>query len=192
MQKIVLASSSKYRRELLKKLQIDFIYDSSHIDESPQANESASALAIRLAIEKAAAVAEKYPNHLIIGSDQVATFGNILLGKPGNREKAFQQLQAQSGQKVSFFTGICVLNSASGHTFTDLDICKVYFRNLSDNQIQRYLTIEQAFDCAGSFMSEGYGITLFSKIEGEDPNALIGLPLIKLIKLLDQCGLAIP
>lgn len=192
MQKIVLASSSKYRRELLKKLQIDFIYDSSNIDESPQANESASALAIRLAIEKAEAVAEKYPNHLIIGSDQVATFGNTLLGKPGNREKAFQQLQAQSGQKVSFFTGICVLNSASGHTFTDLDICKVHFRNLSDSQIQRYLTIEQAYDCAGSFMSEGYGITLFSKIEGEDPNALIGLPLIKLIKLLDQCGLAIP
>lgn len=192
MQKIVLASSSKYRRELLEKLQIDFIYDSSDIDESPQANESASALAVRLASEKAQAMAKKYPDHLIIGSDQVATYGNTLLGKPGDREKAFLQLKAQSGQKVTFFTGVCVVNSASGDTFTDLDICKVYFRNLSDSQIQRYLTIEQAFDCAGSFKSEGYGIALFSKIEGEDPNALIGLPLIKLIKLLGQCGLAIP
>ena len=192
MQKIVLASSSKYRRELLKKLRIDFICDSSNSDESPHSNESASALAARLAGEKAQALAKKYPNHLIIGSDQVASCGNTLLGKPGDREKAFRQLKAQSGQIVTFFTGVCIVNSASGNTFTDIDICKVHFRNLSDSQIQRYLTIEQAFDCAGSFMSEGYGISLFSKIEGEDPNALIGLPLIKLIKLLDQCGFAIP
>lgn len=192
MQAIVLASSSKYRRELLKKLQFEFICDSSNTDESPHTDEPAYDLTIRLATEKAQALSNKYPNHLIIGSDQVAICGNTLLGKPGNREKAFQQLKAQSGQIVTFFTGVCIVNSTSGHTLTDIDICNVHFKNLSDNQIQRYLTIEPAFDCAGSFMSEGYGISLFSKIEGEDPNALIGLPLIKLIKLLDQCGLAIP
>ena len=192
MQPIVLASSSKYRQELLKKLQIDFICDSSNIDESRQANESPSALAVRLAREKTQAVAKRHSNHLIIGSDQVATCGNSLLGKPGSPEKAFQQLKSQSGQIVTFFTGVCVVNSRSGDTLTDLDICKVHFRNLTDSQIQRYLAVEQAFDCAGSFMSEGYGITLFSKIEGDDPNALIGLPLIKLIKLLNQCDLTIP
>ncbi|QPK61716.1 septum formation inhibitor Maf [Methylomonas sp. LL1] len=192
MQTLVLASSSTYRHDLLKKLQLDFIACSSAIDETPLAGESAHALALRLSIAKAQAIADKFPNHLIIGSDQVACHGDMLLGKPGNREKAFQQLKAQSGRIIRFYTGLCLLNSANNACLTDIDVCNVHFRQLSDRQIQRYLTIEQPFDCAGSFKSEGYGIVLFNKIETEDPNALVGLPLIKLVGLLAQCGLAIP
>jgi len=192
MQTLVLASSSKYRHKILKKLHLDFVTCSSTVDESPTPNEPANGLAVRLSIAKAQAAIENYPNHLIIGSDQVATFDGQLIGKPGNYENAFQQLKMQSGQKVSFYTGICVLDSATGNYLSDVDRCDVYFRKLNDSQIQRYLEIEQPFGCAGSFKSEDYGISLFSKIQGEDPNALIGLPLIKLIKLLDQYGLKIP
>ena len=192
MQTLVLASSSTYRRDLLKKLHLDFITCSSAVDEMPQPGESAEALALRLSITKAKAIAEQFPNHLIIGSDQVASCGGILLGKPGNREQAIQQIKAQSGRIVSFYTGLCVFNSANNEYLTAMDVCQVHFRELNDQQIQRYLDIEQPFDCAGSFKSEGYGIVLFSKIMGEDPNALIGLPLIKLTGLLNQCGLAIP
>ena len=192
MQTLVLASSSTYRRDLLKKLHLDFITCSSAVDETPQPGESAEALALRLSTAKAQAIAEQFPNHLIIGSDQVASCGGILLGKPGNREQAIQQIKAQSGRIVSFYTGLCVFNSANNEYLTAMDVCQVHFRELNDQQIQRYLDIEQPFDCAGSFKSEGYGIVLFSKIMGEDPNALIGLPLIKLTGLLNQCGLAIP
>ena len=192
MQNLVLASSSKYRCEILKKLHLDFITCSSAIDENPMQGESPVALAIRLSIAKAKARAQDYPKHLIIGSDQVAACGDRLLGKPGNRDNAIEQLKAQSGRKVTFYTSICVLNSVSGEYLHDIDICTVYFRKLSERQIEHYLNIDQPFDCAGSFKSEGYGITLFDKIESEDPNALIGLPLIKLIRLLDQFGLTIP
>lgn len=192
MQALVLASGSTYRSEILKKLHLEFITCSSAIDESPKPDEPADALSIRLATAKAQAIAINYPNHLIIGSDQVAVCKERLLGKPGNRENAIQQLKAQSGQKVTFFTGICVLNSATDQFLTDLDVCNVYFRELSERQIQHYLDIDQPFDCAGSFKSEGYGISLFNKIEVEDPNALIGLPLIKLIELLARFGLRIP
>ena len=192
MQTLILASTSTYRRELLKKLHVDFITCSSAIDESPQAHEQPGDLALRLSISKAQAAAKTYSNHWLIGSDQVAACENNLLGKPGNPETAFQQLKAQSGKRVSFYTAVCLLDSATGKYIADIDICHVHFRTLSDQQIQRYLALEQPYDCAGSFKSEGYGITLFNKIEGDDPNALIGLPLIKLIKLLDQFGLAIP
>jgi len=192
MQTLVLASGSNYRRDLLKKLHLDFVTHDSRIDESRMPNESADALASRLSIAKAIAAAKDFHNHLTIGSDQVAACEGQLLGKPGNYDNAFRQLKAQSGRKVVFYTGICVLDSATGHHLSDIDICTVNFRNLSDSQIRRYLEIDQPFDCAGSFKSEGYGISLFSKIEGEDPNALIGLPLIKLVNLLNQYGLRIP
>lgn len=192
MQKLVLASSSNYRRELLKKLRLDFISDSRAIDESPMPNEQPAALALRLSLAKARAMTGDYPSHLIIGSDQVAAFGERMLGKPGSRDQAFEQLKAQSGQKMTFYTGICVVDSATNRHFSDIDVCKVYFKNLSVQEIHRYLDADQPWDCAGSFKSEAYGITLLDKIEGEDPNALIGLPLIKLIRLLDQFGWRIP
>lgn len=192
MQDLILASSSKYRCEILKKLHLNFVAHSSAIDETPMPDEAPNALAVRLSIAKACALAQDYPKHLIIGSDQVAACDKRLLGKPGNRNNALQQLKAQSGRKVTFYTGICVLNSATGQYFSEIDICNVYFRALSPRQIEHYLDIDQPFDCAGSFKSEGYGITLFDKIEGEDPNALVGLPLIKLIRLLERFGVSIP
>lgn len=192
MTPIVLASSSPYRCNLLKKLHLEFDTYNGAIDESPLTGESPADLASRLSIDKAKAAASSHGNHLIIGSDQVAAIGDTLLGKPGNRDHAIRQLTEQSGRIVRFHTGICVLHSQSGRFLTDLDICEVHFRTLDSQQIQRYIDIEQPFDCAGSFKSEGYGITLFDKIVGDDPNALIGLPLIKLIALLGHFGVAIP
>lgn len=192
MPNIVLASSSPYRRALLEKLQLNFIYDHSHVDESPQPGESAAVLAARLAKAKAEAVAAKYPNSLVIGSDQVAACDDKLLGKPGTAENAFKQLQSQSGRVVRFYTGLCLIDNANNRCLEDMDICAVHFRNLNDEQIARYLEREKPYDCAGSFKSEGYGIVLFDKIVGEDPNALVGLPLIKLVNLLNQCGAGLP
>lgn len=192
MRNIVLASSSTYRSQILGKLPLTFTCRGGAVDETPYPNELPRDLAVRLSIAKAHAAAQTHPNHLIIGSDQVAACGDILLGKPGNRVQALQQLKVQSGNKASFYTGICLLDSHSGIFKTDLDICHVYFKNLNEDQLNRYLDREQPYECAGSFKSEGFGIALFSKIEGEDPNALVGLPLIKLIGLLNQFGLAIP
>ncbi len=192
MTPIILASSSSYRTELLRKLQIDFSACPSHIDETPWPNEAVEALVIRLSIAKAQAIRSQYPDHLIIGSDQAAVCGTTLLGKPGNRDNAVRQLTQQSGQAVIFYTGLCVLDSRSGRYLTDIDRCEVHFRTLSAEQIQRYVDADQPYYCAGSFKAEGLGIALFEKIVGEDPNALIGLPLIKLIKLLTQFGREIP
>lgn len=188
---IVLASGSHYRAELLGKLRLYFISCSSNIDESSHDGESAAELTTRLSEAKANALRADYPRHLIIGSDQVAVCGSQFLNKPGNREQAIRQLQAQSGQIVKFYTGISVLDSASGHCLSDIDICSVHFKTLNDRQIEHYVDLEQPFDCAGSFKSEGLGIALFSRIEGNDPNALIGLPLIKLIALLERFGVNI-
>lgn len=192
MQNIVLASSSKYRRQILDKLPLTFTCCASAVDESPLPDEAPDEQALRLAIAKAQSVAQTHPRHWIIGSDQIAACDGMLLSKPGNRDRALQQLKLQSGKKVTFYTGICVLNSGSGALKTDLDICHVYFKDLNEAQLNRYLDREQPYDCAGSFKAEGYGIALFRKIEGEDPNALIGLPLIKLIDLLTQFGMVIP
>ncbi len=191
MKPIVLASGSEYRAELLRKLHFDFAACSSHIDETALPGETAEQLVVRLAQNKAKAVSASYPNHLIIGSDQVAVCGTQFLNKPGNREQAIRQLKKQSGQAVRFYTGLSVLNSSNGNILSDMDICTVYFRPLSDRQIEHYIDLEQPFDCAGSFKSEGLGIALFSKIKGADPNALIGLPLIKLIDLFAQFGVDI-
>lgn len=173
-------------KKLLQKLGLDFATCSPDIDESANAGECGETLAVRLAIEKAQAAAKNHRDYLIIGSDQVAWHQNRQLIKPGNRETAIEQLNSQSGRCVIFHTGLCVLDSNTGRYLTALDSCSVHFRRLTQAQIERYVDLERPFDCAGSFKSEGLGIALFEKIEGDDPNSLIGLPLIKLASLLEQ------
>jgi septum formation protein len=188
MPSIVLASGSRYRAELLKKLHLQFTVCSSDVDENRLSAESAEQLASRLSQAKALAIAAKFPAHLIIGSDQVAVCNGRFLHKPGDRKQAIAQLEWQSGQAVQFYTGLCVFNSANQQVFADMDVTTVFFRALSRRQIERYVDLEQPWDCAGSFKSEGLGIALFSRMETSDPNALIGLPLIKLVALLARNG----
>lgn len=185
---LVLASSSRYRKNLLEKLMLPFVTATPSIDETARFNESPEHLAMRLAAEKAKAVAEEFSDSLIIGADQVALLGGRRLEKPETFEAAVAQLEAASDHFMTFHTGICVLNARSGRQLTDVDTCKVYFRALSHGQIEDYLQREKPYDCAGAFKSEGLGIALFRRIEGEDPNALVGLPLIKLIDLLKRFG----
>lgn len=189
---IILASSSIYRQQLLNKLGLPFSTSSPDIDESPRENESVSQMVARLSIEKARAVAEQEPNHIIIASDQSASLNNQALGKPGNYQAAFKQLQTQQGNSIRFYTGLAVYNPLTQDILTAMDITDVVFRQLSDTQIHNYLMAEQPYDCAGSFKSEGLGICLFERIVSEDPNALIGLPLIQLVSLLNQIGLSLP
>jgi len=182
--KLVLASSSKYRKALLEKLHLSFICTNPNIDETAQKSETAQEQALRLARQKAHALASTYPKHIIIASDQVAILGSTQLHKPGNQENAIKQLQESSGNCVKFYTSICVLDTATMKYKDDIDICSVYFKKLNTEEIKNYVLLEQPYNCAGSFKSEGLGIALFKRIEGDDPNALIGLPLIKLIELL--------
>lgn len=188
MHPIVLASSSVYRRALLEKLGLEFIARSPDIDETPLPGESPAELVERLARQKALALAKDFPGHLIIGSDQAACLDGHILGKPGDRARARRQLQAASGRRVRFLTGLCLLDSSSGSLQSAVETFTVHFRRLSDAQIDRYLEREQPFDCAGSFKSEGLGIALFERLEGDDPNALIGLPLIRLVTMLEAAG----
>ena len=192
MPPIILASSSPYRQSLLQQLGIEFECHSPDIDESALDGESPSALAARLAEQKAKAVAEHYPNALIIGSDQVASLDGNRLGKPGNHTNAFIQLQSCSGREVNFYTGLCLYNSATCKQQLSVETFSVVFRELSTVTIERYLNKEQPYDCAGSFKVEGLGISLFERLEGDDPNSLIGLPLIKLVTLLGNEGVLIP
>ena len=189
---LLLASSSPFRRQLLDKLGLNFIHQSPDIDESRLAGESPVALVMRLAREKAAALADSHPDTLIIGSDQVAVIGDQVLGKPGTREKAIEQLSAASGQRVTFLTGLCLLNTATGRTQVACDPYHVQFRTLRPAQIERYVDAEQPLNCAGSFKSEGLGIVLFKALEGRDPNTLVGLPLILLTEFLAAEGVALP
>ena len=189
---LLLASSSPFRRQLLDKLGLDFIHQSPDIDETRLAGESPVALVMRLAREKAAALAGSHPDTLIIGSDQVAVIGDQVLGKPGTREKAIEQLSAASGQRVTFLTGLCLLNTATGRTQVACDPFHVQFRTLRPAQIERYVDAEQPLNCAGSFKSEGLGIVLFKALEGRDPNTLVGLPLILLTEFLAAEGVALP
>jgi len=188
---IILASASKYRRQLLQNIAIDARCIAADIDETPLSNESPKKIALRLAIAKAEAVAS-HENGVIIGSDQVASLDGQPLGKPGSIEKARLQLQRCSGQKVTFYTGLSVINSRTQHRHQCVESYSVFFRSLSETEIDRYLEIDQPFDCAGSFKAEGVGISLFEKLEGDDPNTLIGLPLIKLCEFLRAEGIAIP
>ena len=189
---ILLASGSPYRRQLLEKLGLTFSCESPSIDERQHDQEGVREMVERLSLLKAQALVSQHPNTIIIASDQSACLNNQALGKPGNFENAFAQLKAQQGQIIYFYTGLVVYNPNNQTYLNALDITKVHFRRLSDQQIRNYLLTEQPYDCAGSFKSEGLGITLFSKIENQDPNALIGLPLIELVSLLSQTGISLP
>ena len=188
---LVLASTSVYRKELLSRLGLPFISAAPNIDETPHREESPQRLVARLAEAKARAVAAQYPDALIIGSDQVATVEERILGKPGNHAQAVAQLRLASGKGLCFLTGLCLLNARSGASQTDIVPYTAVFRTLSDAQIENYLNRDQPYHCAGSFKSEALGIALCERFEGEDPNALIGLPLIRLIDMLQREGVDI-
>ena len=186
MKTLVLGSTSVFRQAILEKLNLPFQTAKPSIDETALINEKPQALVERLAIEKAKAVAHKFPNALIIGSDQVAVCEGEILGKPHNFENGVVQLTKFSNKAVTFYTGLCVLDSASNIIKSLVEPFVVHFNELSPLEIESYLKAEQPYNCAGSFKSEALGICLFRKLEGDDPNALIGLPLIKLVALLKQ------
>lgn len=190
-QQLILASSSPYRKELLHRLGLPFITITPQADETPLPGESPEALVARLASAKAHAVAHQHPDALIIGSDQVAVLENQILGKPGNHDNAAAQLGNASGKRVEFLTGLCLLNGATRRMQVNVIPFAVVFRVLSAAQIDNYLRREQPYNCAGSFKSEGLGIALFDKLEGEDPTALVGLPLISLVQMLEHEGVRV-
>ena len=185
---LVLASTSPFRRELLQRLGLPFVAVAPRVDETRRPGEPPEALVERLAESKARAVAADFPQALIIGSDQVACVAGEILGKPGNRERALAQLTRAAGQAVVFHTGLCLLNSATGRAQVVREPFRVHFRSLTPAQIAGYVDREEPFQCAGSFKSEGLGIALFERLEGEDPSALVGLPLIRLVALLAAEG----
>lgn len=189
---LILAFSSMHRRALLERLQVPYEVCAPDIDESRAPDERPADYVARLSREKAQAVATRYPQALIIGSDQAAVLDAAILGKPGNRARALEQLRQASGRCVEFYTGLTLLNAATGATQTSVVTTRVHFRQLSDDTISRYLDKEQPYDCAGSFKSEALGIALFERIEGDDPTALIGLPLIALVGMLANQGVSIP
>jgi septum formation protein len=185
---LILGSTSRYRKELLTRLRIPFETAAPDVDETPHSNESPKDLALRLALAKARAVALKYPEAVVIGSDQVADLDGTPLGKPGNHTNAILQLQRMRGKTVIFQTALSVVCIATGYERTDLAEVKVKFRNLSDAEIETYLRSEEPYDCAGSAKSEGLGIALLDAIDNDDPTALIGLPLIRTCQLLREAG----
>lgn len=188
---ITLASTSPFRKELLERLGIEFDTAAPDVDETSLEGELTEALVKRLSEDKARAVAATHSG-LIIGSDQVATTGNDILGKPGTHERARDQLRNLSGKRVTFHTGLCLLNADTGEAQVEVVPFVVQFRQLTDEQIERYLQHDQPYNCAGSFKSEGLGITLFERMDGEDPSALVGLPLIRLTTMLAQAGVVLP
>ena len=188
---LILASTSPFRRELLQRLCIDFSTAAPDIDESAHPGEKPSELVQRLSEAKARAIGASRQG-LIIGSDQVATTGDDILGKPGSHEKAVEQLQYLSGKSVCFYTGLCLLNTETDNARLEVVPYTVLFRRLDDSQIENYLRADKPYNCAGSFKSEGLGITLFERMEGDDPSALIGLPLIKLTTMLREAGITLP
>ena len=192
MARLVLASTSRYRRELLERLRLSFDVARPDVDETASPGESPRNLAIRLAQAKACAVATLLADDAwALGSDQVAEVDGRALGKPGGRAAAIAQLDSMSGRIVRFHTALCLAH-ADGRTFADIDLTEVHFRELTEREIERYVDAEQPFDCAGSFKSEGLGITLFERIDNRDPSALVGLPLIATCMLLRKAGFALP
>ena len=189
--KIILGSTSPFRKALLQRLQIDFDCDSPDIDETPLQNEPIESMVVRLAIAKAQAISTRHPNSLIIVSDQSAELNGEKLSKPGNFENAFQQLSRASGQKIIFQTGLCLLNTSTGNIQSTCVPYTVVFKDLTPTMIENYLHKEEPYNCAGSFKSEALGIALFERFEGSDPNALIGLPLIELVNFLANEGISI-
>ncbi len=192
MKTIVLASSSITRKSLLQRLAVEFECLSPDIDESPLAHEDNQQLVMRLAQQKAQAVAAQIDGQLFIGSDQVAVCDDQVLGKPGTVENAHQQLSMCSGKTVTFLTSLHLYNKQSKSQHNYIDTTEVVFRDLTSAEIERYVATEMPLNCAGSFMSEGLGITLFSAIRNQDPTALMGLPLIKLCEFLREEGIALP
>ena len=190
-QTLILASSSEYRRQLLQKLLIPFNSISPKIDETAQTGEKPHETALRLAQEKAKKIGAEYLHALVIGCDQVATLDGEQLGKPGNHNNATEQLKKMRGREVTFHSALCLYNAATGHMQAEVVPYLVRFRQLTDEQIESYLTKEQPYHCAGSAKSEGLGIALMERMIGEDPNALIGLPLIKLISMLNNEGVSV-
>ncbi|MBQ4832535.1 septum formation inhibitor Maf [Pseudoalteromonas sp. MMG010] len=186
---LILASSSPFRQSLLKKLHLEFDTFSPNIDESAQPNELPEQLVKRLSWQKAKAAEQHFKKGLVIGSDQVAIFDNQILGKPHNKENAIKQLSLFSGQTVTFLTGLCVYDIDTSKYKTIVEPFNVVFKHLNQKQISAYCDMEQPYNCAGSFKSEGLGISLFERLQGDDPNALIGLPLIKLCNLLNEFGI---
>jgi len=185
---LILGSTSRYRKELLTRLRIPFVTAAPDVDETPHSNESPKDLALRLALAKARAVALRYPEAVVIGSDQVADLEGTPLGKPGNHTNAILQLQRMRGKTVIFQTAVSVVCIATGYERTDLAEVKVKFRDLSDAEIEAYLRAEEPYDCAGSAKSEGLGIALLDAIDNDDPSALIGLPLIRTCQMLREAG----
>lgn len=188
---LVLASTSPYRRELLARLGLPFTVANPQTDETALPNEPPENLALRLSEAKARAVATAYPDGLIIGSDQVAVMDGHVFGKPGTHERATQQLRSLSGKTVNFFTGLCLYDVQKDHAQLCGVPTLVTFRNLSDQEIENYLRKEQPYNCAGAAKSEGLGIALLQSMEGDDPNALIGLPLIALCDMLRVAGVSV-
>ncbi len=188
---LILASTSPYRREVLGKLGLPFTTESPEVDETPRFGESAEQLVLRLAEAKAASVAGRHEAGLVIGSDQLATIDGDILGKPGTHDKAVAQLERAAGRCVTFHTGLCLHNAASGRVYSEVVPFRVHFRALSRSQIEAYLQREQPYNSAGSFKSEGLGIVLFERLEGDDPNTLIGLPLIRLTRMLEAEGVEV-
>ncbi|WP_447528987.1 Maf family protein [Vreelandella sp. TE19] len=186
---LVLASSSRFRKALLDRLALPYQCLSPDIDETPHADEAPEALVRRLALGKASAVAQHFPHHLIIGSDQIALFDGEILGKPHTAERACANLARFSGNKVTFLTGLALLDTRTGQSEVHVEPFEVLFRTLDEAEIARYVALEQPLDSAGSFRMEGLGVTLFESLNGRDPNALIGLPLIALCGLLRQAGM---
>lgn len=187
---LVLASTSRYRRELLGRLRLAFSIEAPGVEESPRPGEPLVTVAQRLAREKARAVAARHPDAIAIGSDQVADLDGRVLGKPGNEGRAFEQLRDCSGRDVVFHTAVCVTGPAREIAFADRTV--VSFRSLGEDEIRRYLALEQPYDCAGSFKAEGLGASLFESIRSDDPTALIGLPLIALSRALREFGFRLP
>jgi len=190
--KIVLGSTSPFRKELLNRFRLDFIVDSPDIDETPLNNEKPEDYVLRLSLEKAKAVAKRQPDSLIIASDQCSVLNGIIRGKPENHENAIKQLSESSGQCVSFLTGLCLYDSSDDSYQLDLVPYYVDFRNLNKIEIESYLRAEEPYFCAGSFKSEGLGVTLFKSMRGDDPTSLIGLPLIRLSEMLRKKEISLP
>ena len=186
---LILASTSRYRRELLNRLQLPFSVEPPGVDETPWPGEAPEALARRLAQEKARAVARHHPGSVVIGSDQVADLAGQPLGKPGTHDRAVEQLRRMSGQRVVFQTALAVVRQDTGFEASDLAAVTVAFRTLSDREIETYLRLDEPYDCAGSARSESLAVALLTSIESDDPTALVGLPLIRTCALLRAAGL---
>lgn len=189
--RLILASTSPFRRDLLARLELPFEIRAPAVDETPRPGEDAATLTVRLAEAKAWAVAAREASALVIGSDQVAVLAGEILGKPGAHDRAAAQLSKAAGNSVEFLTGLCLIDSLSGRIQRDVIPFRVVFRQLSAQQIENYLLREEPYQCAGSFKSEGLGIALFERLEGADPTSLIGLPLIRLIQMLEAEGVAV-